>query len=169
MQQQQQQTQNKMPSSLVSPLFALSKDSETDDSSRSTTKTNSPTYSDDFFGLIFLGGSIGLRDVVFGAVFLVVSFVAATISSFSSSSSRVNVIQLPGIVALVSVVLAIALKQALVAGVLPLKDVGITELLPALTIDPQSATLAEIAVCIASFVYTSFWKKEQASTFRRKY
>ena len=119
---------------------------------QSSSNNNNPNYSDDFFGLIFIGSSVGLKDAVFGAVFLILSFVAAT---FSRNSAAYDTLKLPGIVAVASLVLSLVLKL-----VLPPIEI------PGALTDPTTATLVEAVVCLASFAYTASMssKEEEKSS-----
>ena len=112
------------------------------DDDKGSRSSNSLDYSDDFFGLIFLGSALGLQDAVFAAVFLVASFAAATLSR---NSDEYDTLRLPGTVAMSS--LGLSLLGKLV----------VLDMSPG-PLDAQQTILAETAVCLASFAYTSSLK-----------
>jgi hypothetical protein len=113
-----------------------------------------PTYSDDFFGLLFLGSALGVKDVVFSVTFLVLSFVAATLTRRNPTNNNggynnevYDVVRLPGWIALVSWGISLLLKWTLPT------DTWLT--VPPDAVDDPTAILAEGVACVASFVYTS--------------
>lgn len=114
-------------------------------------------YSDDFFGLIFIGSAVGFQDVIFSLVFLVLSFVAATTirqqrrQTTNSTNLVVDTVKLPGSVAVTSWVVAAALKLVVEQPEIPTTVGG-----PAVG-DPSTAALLEAVVCVASFAYTNFF------------
>lgn len=120
--------------------------------------SGNPNYSDDFFGLLFLGSSLGLRDTVFSVVFLAVSLVAATVSRSDNwkndLSSYATTVELPGIVAVASFGLASLVKLLLMVvsgGGLGMVDLPVGPL----TVDTTTATCVEAVACLASFAYTT--------------
>eukprot|EP00977_Amphora_coffeiformis_P001054 scaffold220_cov169-Amphora_coffeaeformis.AAC.34 len=138
-------------------------------SSSSSNNKNTPrppkspqNYSDDFFGLVFLGSTVGLHDAVFATTFLILSFVGAITSRQNSNDlndgNNDTVKLLPGIVALTSLGLSLVLKLVLVK--VPVETIPSAE---------PAALAAEAVVCLASFAYTTFLSrnsKEQGESIK---
>lgn len=127
-------------------------------------KKESKDYSDDFFGLIFLGSAVGLHDAVFATIFLILSFVGAIVGRQQSSykyndnfgcldnnnNNKDNVKLLPGTVAFLSLGLSLVVK-------LVLQAVAVKMPIETSPVAMDTATLATEAIaCAASFIYTTF-------------
>lgn len=130
--------------------------SSTKPSSTSLPPTETPSfYSDDCFGLIFLSTGLVVQDVDFCVVFLVASALAATFTLQTRNQSSfvpVTAEQLPGIVALV----ALLIHAAMHMWNLSLVDVylqisGSDSIVPTQPL-PWAATW-EAAVCLFSAAY----------------
>ena len=109
-------------------------------------------YSDDAFGLVFLGSLLGGQDYIFASTFVGVSAMAATATNlgyFSRNESRV-----PGAVAVVTLALSFVLKMVLFSTD-QATDGILKETLP-------SATSIDVGLAVASVAWSfTNWKMAQ--------
>lgn len=113
-------------------------------------KPDSSSYSDDCFGLLSLVGGTATMDVVFVGIFVILSAIAATLTSTGSIPANRRV---PGVVAglTLACTLAVSLNSNL------LSSSSLTEMLAythtTADINPN-ALLIEIALCSISIIYS---------------
>ena len=106
-------------------------------------------YSDDCFGLIFLGGAAATRDPVFAVVFLALSAIAAILTNAGAPGQAVLPAnkRVPGVVAILTLVATFVLSSTGILSSVSSSFVATDDLNP-------DALKIEAALCAFSFLYS---------------